>query len=190
MEEKKLYVYIMLSRKKDNQNVTGFHERAKTMVMYQDDEEDVYREFRDFANKGKLGEVTRLYRTVNARDEEQCRNQLIMRLLNHAPLPDMRATLASVCQQVECKAENKWLVDFDSKNESVLEDVIDYISKFTPCKKHPTPNGYAIITDRGFDTREFFEMFASISYIEIKKDALLYLDQIQCVWQNDEEVRR
>ena len=86
----RMYVYVIRSRNKDNKNVPGFHERCKTMVMYEGDESKVYEEFKSFADKGVPGEKTRLYKTVNARDEEKCRKELIIRLLNNASLTKMR----------------------------------------------------------------------------------------------------
>ena len=35
----RMYVYVIRFRNKDNKNVPGFHERCKTMVMYEHDED-------------------------------------------------------------------------------------------------------------------------------------------------------
>ena len=175
----KMYVYVIRSRNKDNKNVPCFHERCKTMVMYEHDEDKVYEEFRLFADKGVLREKTRLYRTVNARDEEKCRKELIIRLLNDASLTKMRSVLASVCQQDKCRAESKWLFDFDSKDQKELHKFTMYIGQYTTVDMvRETPNGYAVIVNHGFDTRELFEIFKGVD-ITLKKDELLFMDIIE-----------
>lgn len=174
----KMYVYVIRSRNKDNKNVPGFHERCKTMVMYEQDEDKVYEEFKAFAAKGVPGEKTRLYKTVNVRDEEKCRKELIIKLLCGASLTKMRSTLASVCQQDKCRAESKWLFDFDSKDQDVLERFVADVNHWTPTEIHETPNGYAIVTEHGFDTRELLEKFKDVD-ITLKKDELLFLSMIE-----------
>lgn len=175
----KMYVYVIRSRNKDNKNVPGFHERCKTMVMYEQDESKVYEEFKAFAAKGVPGEKTRLYKTVNARDEEKCRKELIIRLLNNASLTKMRSTLASVCQQDKCRAESKWLFDFDSKDQKELHRFTMYIGQYTTVDTvRETPNGYAVVVNHGFDTRELFEIFKGVD-ITLKKDELLFIDIIE-----------
>ena len=174
----KMYVYVIRSRNKDNKNVLGFHERCKTMVMYEQDEDKVYEEFKAFAAKGVPGEKTRLYKTVNARDEEKCRKELIIRLLNNASLTKMRSVLASACQQSKCRAESKWLFDFDSKDENRLQDFLEDVNHWTSTETYETPNGYAIVAEHGFDTRELFEKYKDMD-ITLKKDELLFLDMIQ-----------
>lgn len=174
----KMYVYVIRSRNKDNKNLPGFHERAKTMVVYEQDEPKVYEEFKAFAAKGVPGEKTRLYRTVNARDEEKCRKELIIKLLCGASLTKMRSTLASACQQDKCRAESRWLFDFDSKDRNVLNDFVADVKVFTDVEVHETPNGYAIVTEHGFDTRELLNKYKDVE-ITLKKDELLFLDMIR-----------
>lgn len=44
-------------------------------------------------------------------------------------------------------------------------------------EKHKTPNGYAIVVEHGFDTRELMEKWKGYD-ITLKKDELLFLDMI------------
>ena len=97
-----LYVYLIRSRNKDNKDVPNFKERAKTILEYKENEEKVFDEFYRFAADGVPGEQTRLYRSVNSRNEEKIREELIIRLLRDKPsMTKLNRTLASVAQRVE-----------------------------------------------------------------------------------------
>lgn len=76
-----LYVYLICSRNKDNKDIPNFKERAKTILEYKENEDKVIKEFHRFAADGVPGEQTRLYRSVNSRNEEKIREELIIRLL-------------------------------------------------------------------------------------------------------------
>lgn len=192
-----LYVYVMRSRNKDNRNVEGFKERMKTILEYKENEEKVIAAFEKFASEGLPGEKTRLYRTVNARNEEKIREELIIYLLRNKPsMTKLNGVLASVAQQTENRAESKWLFDFDIDDEkSAIRFISDIssiiISKFIDMKntldieiddvptieKYKTPNGYAIIVSRGFDVRKLAEKWDNYNTdITLHKDALLFLD--------------
>lgn len=171
----KMYVYLIRSRNKDNKDIPNFKERAKSLVLYEEDESRAYEEFHKFVVQGLPGEKIRLYKSVNARDEEKCRKGLIIRLLNGASLTNMRNTLASVCQQIENRAESKWLFDFDCEDTEVLSNFIEDIERQdVKTEVHKTPNGYAIIAEHGFDTRELLNKYKEYD-ITLKKDELLFL---------------
>ena len=80
-----LYVYLMRSRNKDNKDIPNFKERAKTILEYRENEDKVIEAFKSFAAKGVPGEQTRLYRSVNSRNEEKIREELIIRMLRDKP---------------------------------------------------------------------------------------------------------
>lgn len=97
-----LYVYLICSRNKDNKDVPNFKERAKTILEYKENEDKVIEEFKNFSAKGFHGEQTRLYRSVNSRNEEKIREEFIIRLLRDKPsMTQLNRTLASVAQQVQ-----------------------------------------------------------------------------------------
>ena len=109
-----LYVYLMRSRNKDNKDIPNFKQRVKTILEYKENEDKVIEAFKSFATKGVPGEQTRLYRSVNSRNEEKIREELIIRLLRDKPsMTQLNRTLASVAQQVQNRHESKWLFDFD-----------------------------------------------------------------------------
>ena len=176
-----LYVYLIRSRNKDNKDVPNFKERSKTILEYKENEDKVIKEFRRFAADGVPGEQTRLYRSVNSRNEEKIREELIIRLLRDKPsMTKLNRTLASVAQQVENRDESKWLFDFDVDDEEKVDDFIDDIYFYSGIENHElhkTPHGYAIVVPYGFDTRELMDKWKDCD-ISIHKDRLLFLDMI------------
>lgn len=177
----KLYVYMMRSRNKDNKNIEGFKERCKVVVDYEDNYSNIDKMFDDFARKGLAGEKTRLYRSVNSRNENKIYKDLIIRLIKHEIehepfITKINSLVNSVALQCENRAESKWLFDFDSLDYRALQefsgdlfnlDIIHYI--------HNTPNGYAIVCEHGFDTRKLMEKWKDYD-ITLKRDGLLFLD--------------
>lgn len=171
-----LYVYSMRSRNKDNKNIPNFKERTKTMLEYRSNEDRIVAEFRDFANKGVHGEQTRLYRSVNSRNEDKIREELIIRLLrDKSSVTKLNQTLVSVAQHAENRDESKWLFDFDEKDEQLLNEFVQDIPVCT--QLYETPNGYAVICEHGFDVRELLNRWEDHK-ITLHRDRLLFLDII------------
>ena len=178
-----LYVYLMRSRNKDNNDIPNFKERAKTILEYRENEDKVIGVFKSFAVKGVPGEQTRLYRSVNSRSEEKIREELIIRLLRDKPsITQLNSILASVAQQVQNRDESKWLFDVDVDNREMAADFLSDINHFSGIKLidincHKTPHGFAIVVPHGFDTRELMEKWKNYD-ITLKKDELLFLNMI------------
>lgn len=184
-----LYVYLMRSRNKDNKDIPNFKQRVKTILEYKENEDKVIEAFKSFAAKGLPGEQTRLYRSVNSRNEEKIREELIIRLLRDKPsMTQLNRTLASVAQQVQNRDESKWLFDFDVDDNKLAEDFKKDIKRFAydnsciffydyEIEAHKTPHGYAIVVPHGFDTRKLMETWKDYD-ITLKKDELLFLDMI------------
>ena len=72
-----LYVYLIRSRNKDNKDVPNFKGRIETILEYKENENKIIEEFKNFAAKGVPGEQTRLYRSVNSRNEDKIREELL-----------------------------------------------------------------------------------------------------------------
>lgn len=178
-----LYVYLIRSRNKDNKDVPNFKERTKTILEYKQNEEKVFDEFYRFSADGVPGEQTRLYRSVNSRNEEKIREELIIRLLRDKPsMTKLNRTLASVAQQVENRDESKWLFDFDVDDELLMYDFVHDVIIFSriplsDIQAYTTPHGYAIVVPHGFNTRELIEKWKDYD-ITLKRDELLFLDMI------------
>ena len=178
-----LYVYLIRSRNKDNKDIPNFKERAKTILEYKENEDKVIEEFHSFAAKGVPGEKTRLYRSVNSRNEEKIREEFIIRLLRDKPsMTQLNRTLASVAQQVQNRDESKWLFDFDVDNYLSRTEFINDIVEFSNIEEDDiesfdTPHGFHIVVPHGFDTRELMEKWKDYD-ITLKKDELLFLVMI------------
>lgn len=173
----KLFVYMFRSRNKDNKDVEGFKERCKTILAYEEDEKKVCEQFLNFANNGIEGEITRLYKSVNARDEDKVRKMFLSRMImEEKSVTDVNRLLASVAQQKENRAESKWLFDFDEKDENLMLDFLSDVRTMSETipDVYETMNGYAIIVEHGFDTRELLEKYKDYD-ITLKRDELLLL---------------
>ena len=171
---KDLYVYMFRSRNKDNAHLSNFHERCKTILAYREDEAKVRRDFERFAAEGIPGEKTRLYRSVNRRDENKIREELTIRLIKDKPsMTKLNATVTSVAMQANNRAESKWLFDFDVDDLATLLQFNNDLSVGGTIYK--TPNGYAVVVEHGFDTRELMKKWENYD-ITLKRDDLLFLD--------------
>ena len=171
---KDLYVYMFRSRNKDNAHLSKFHERCKTILAYGEDEAKVRRDFERFAAESIPGEKTRLYRSVNRRDENKIREELTIRLIKDKPsMTKLNATLTSVAMQSSSRAESKWLFDFDVDDLATLLQFNNDLPVGGTIYK--TPNGYAVVVEHGFDTRELMKKWENYD-ITLKRDDLLFLD--------------
>ena len=134
----------------------------------------MHRDFERFAAEGIPGEKTRLYRSVNRRDENKIREELTIRLIKDKPsMTKLNATLTSVAMQSNSRAESKWLFDFDVDDLAILLQFYNDLPVGGTIYK--TPNGYAIVVDHGFDTRELIKKWENYD-ITLKRDELLFLD--------------
>lgn len=177
-----LYVYLIRSRNKDNKDVPNFKGRIETILEYKENEDKIIEEFKSFAAKGVPGKQTRLYRSVNSRNEEKIREEFTIRLLRDKPsMTQLNRTLASVAQQVQNRDESKWLFDFDVDDDKLalrfINDITNYGFVFNQIEMYKTPHGYAIIVPHRFDIRGLMEEWKGYD-ITLKKDDLLFLDMI------------
>lgn len=178
-----LYVYLIRSRNKDNKDVPNFKGRIETILEYKENEDKIIEEFKSFAAKGVPGEQTRLYRSVNSRNEDKIREEFIIRLLrDKLSMTRLNHTLASVALQVQNRDDGKWLFDFDVDDELLMNDFVHEIAMYSEIplleiEVHKTPHGYAIIVPHKFDIRGLMEEWKGYD-ITLKKDDLLFLDMI------------
>ena len=87
----------------------------------------------------------------------------------------------------ECAAEKKWMFDFDINSEEEVNQFVEDIKAIVSTDEspisievHSTPHGYAVITNRGFDTRELYKKWDE-SLVSLKRDDLLC-----CNWKTKE----
>lgn len=174
-----LMLFLFISRNKDNKHITGFSERRESFITkWSWDDKRLILKFKAFCECGMYGEVCRYYYSVNSRDSEQIRREL-MKFLIDSPefnLCAIESKLAGIAATSVCATEKKWLFDFDVDSfECVSEFVTDIIknSNLTEndIKTYKTPNGFAIIVNHGFDTRGIMNKWGD--KVGLKRDDLL-----------------
>lgn len=178
-ETGELHVVFFTSRNKDNVNVKDFKQRRKAFVTtHAMDSEFLKTEFQHFVETGVEGETSRMYYSVNARDNAKINKALIHYLIDN---PDTNAAaiagkMAAIAAQKECAATKHWMFDFDlpdpAKAEEFKQDILA-IDKDVEVIIYPTKNNFAIVTNRGFDTRTLLSKWGAV--VGLKKDDLLYI---------------
>lgn len=186
-ESKDLYVVLFISRNKDNKDVENFKERRKSFITTKSPEE-LKRTFEHFVKDGVNGEMSRFYYSVNARDANKVRKQLLHFLIDEDfNLAHLDGKLASIAAKKECAKTKRWMFDFDLDNNV---EVSKFLTDIRKCVTEPlhteirrTPHGYAIITERGFDTRKLGLDDTWYNIATLKKDDLLCY-----TWEKKDEV--
>lgn len=175
-----LYVYVFASRNKDNKDLENFKQRTLSFVSDKPLEQ-VKQEFDLFAEQGLDGEMSRLYMSLNPRRNKETLVALVQNLVEklstdfHMTSHKLSNLLVSEASKAPAKT-NKWLFDFDYDSEQLLNefvvDVKQYETEDKPLEvtTNKTPNGYAVVTSRGFDTRD---LLAKWTNVENKRDGQL-----------------
>ena len=94
--------------------------------------------------------------------------------------------MAAIAATKQCAKEKKWFFDFDIDDETLVQEFIQDIYTIDPIVDVTltrTVNGYAVGTNRGFDTRKLFEKWGTEN-ITLKRDDLL----LEAVAENIEPV--
>lgn len=177
---KEVRVHLFVSRNKDNLGVENFKPRKVAFVTSADDEK-LKRKFLNFVNEGVDGEYCRHYKSLNVRDEEKIREELIVRLVkNKVPVEKINKTVASIASLPECAAEKKWLFDFDSNDPKKVDEFLDDLKRFytkeefARIKIIKTVNNFSVIVPHGIDTRSLKEKWAGI--FENKRDTVVFVE--------------
>lgn len=104
----KLYAYTMVSRNKDNKGVLGFKQRTKSYLCYESEESKMIEKFDRFVLDGVRGEKSRLYKSVNARNEEKTKNAFFARAMieNISVVKYHRAYLSRKISSCSCRNGN------------------------------------------------------------------------------------
>lgn len=171
---------LFVSRNKDNSWLNNsicqpFKPRVKSFVARVSpfDVSSLYDEFETFANEGVNGEISRLYVSVNARDEQKVRRALMHELIDK---PDFDMTkidskIASIAMKPANRKTSHWLFDFDRRDFDLFYDFMTEVSEQTQIlAQKPTMNGYALVVAHGFDTREILKKY---SMATLKRDSML-----------------
>ena len=172
-----IYVVLFVSRKKDNQNIEGFIERRESFITH-DIGSPTIGKFKEFVDRGLKGETSRMYVSVNERDGEKIHKALIHFLFDNPDfnLCSILPKLAGLAAQKECAKTKRWMFDFDINDINKVTEFLNDISTIDNTiitKVYKTPNGYAIVADRGFDCRTLMEKWG--------KDVTLKRDDLLCI---------
>jgi len=170
-------VVLFVSRNKDNKNITNFHERSTSFIThYNYDDEKLKSEFSKFVNEGVSGETSRMYYSVNERDTEKIYKDLLHFLIDEPAfdLCAMPSKLASIAAKNTNSKTKHWMFDFDINDIALANEFVEDIKTIdsgVEVSVHKTPNGYAIITDHGFDIRKLNKKWGN--NVTLKRDDLL-----------------
>ena len=184
--DKPIRVVLFVSRNKDNKDIGNFKERRKSFIAHVDetdffgmDMEKILKDFYAFAMNGVEGEISRCYISVNTRDANKIYKDLLHFLIDTPDfnLCSISSKLAGIAAKKENALTKKWMFDFDSTDESLLTEFCDDIIKADKdvlFDVEKTPHGFAIVTNRGFDTRDFIDKWKDIA--TLKRDDLLCIE--------------
>ena len=170
-----VYVFLFVSRNKDNKDIKNFKERRKSFIAPSNRLEHIKQEFKDFVNQGVDGEFCRMYQSINNRDTNKVYKQLLHFLIDNPGfnLCDIQPKLAGIAAQKECALSKHWMFDFDINDEDKVKEFIKDIYEIdnnNVAFYQNTPHGYAVITERGFDIRELVKKWPDVG---LKRDDLV-----------------
>lgn len=121
-----------------------------------------------------LGGTWRIHHTVNARDTEKARLWLIHKLIDN---PKFAGCIDSIWKtallQSECKTDNYFMFDIDTKENNELSQILDLIPDEAKIGIIKTPNGHHLVTKQ-FDTRKI----CNISNVTLIRDGYFFIKEI------------
>lgn len=176
-DENPMHVVLFVSRNKDNKHIENHKERRKAFITKDPMNSDyLHEKFKIFVNQGQPGETSRMYYSVNSRNEQLVYEELLHFLIANKDfnLCSLKSKLAGLAAKKENALSKKWMFDFDINDyDKVLEFCKDItnIDNNIETTIYKTPNGYAIITSRGFDTRTLLNKWNTD--VTLKRDDLL-----------------
>lgn len=172
-----LNVVLFVSRKKDNKKLEHFQERRMAFLTH----EPIFStklsvQFDDFVSKGLQGETSRMYYSVNSRNEQKVHKELLHFLIDNPTfnLCALSAKTAGIAMHHSNAETKRWLFDFDiGEPEQLKEFVEDVHNCDCSCvtTTYVTPHGFAVVVDHGFDTRILLKKWSG--YVTLKRDDLL-----------------
>lgn len=163
----KTHTVLFVSRNKDNKHLEEFEPRGKTFLSDKSVDE-LMDKFDRFVDSGLHGELSRFYISVNSRDRDKTRKALLHYFIDNVdvPLYKYESVVVSVASKPKNRAENKWLFDYDDDQDNIdefLTDVRDQAGDDVVGAVEQTKSGYAIVVNRGFDTRELLAKWTNVS---------------------------
>jgi hypothetical protein len=170
------YVVIALKRvSKSKDENTGMEKESRRLIVKNGltVDEVVARAKTMCDSKG----VWRIYRSVNKRNFDKAFKKLQVEMIMNPEFADhVDSKWKSILMGSDCKAERKFLVDIDTKDFNVHNQVISVLNELNIelFDHRETVNGFHIVCDP-FDPRKLSEF----KDVEVKKDALLFLESFE-----------
>lgn len=178
-----MYIYTIMSRKKDNQEIQKT--QKKKGFTYTHLSNHMYPSFYDMQILKTKARQTegfdklkwRVYRTVDRRSEPKAINLMMHHMIDNPSFDkNFISKYIKFLGKEECRETNHWLLDIDTKDTVVLDklfEMLDYskIEIIQPIIN--TPNGHHLIT-KGFNPI-LLEPFKDIEH---KTNVLLYITSI------------
>lgn len=174
--DRPFHVAMFVSRNKDNAGVEGFKQRTRAFLT-QKTTEELRDNFEEFCSHGVQGEISRFYISVNERKHEAVRQALQHYLIDHPNLnlTKIESLIASLAMKKGTAQTKRFLFDYDGEKDYIgyfVENVECAIGCSNYVSTYETLNGYAVVTEKGFDTRELLEKWEDV---ELKRDGMLYV---------------
>lgn len=190
------YCVLFISRNKDNKNVKNFKQRRQSFLINDFNELYTYRftqKFINFRDEGVSGELSRCYISFNLRDASKVRKSLLVDLIEDedVSLTHMTSRIVSLAMKAGMNKTKRWMFDVDTLDDDKVDGFLKELESYgyigTDLKsffttegsellyhKRRTLNGYAILVNRGFDTREILK--DREDWVTLKRDDLIFIN--------------
>ena len=179
-----LTVIVFMSRNKDNKHIPNFKERRNAFTVSEkslstkDGNITIDHLFHNFVKDGKLGELSRLYMSVNKRSNEKTfialQHEMLNGKFNLATMPQKIASIAARKENAYDPKNLLWLFDFDRIEGLTDDEFEDKIQEFVKDVKltytltkgeyldglmfmRKTVTGAAVVIGDHFDTRSLLK---------------------------------
>jgi hypothetical protein len=190
-ESNRVYILLAMARPKENEDISSGDEPVfREIVEKSEDIRQKYNKLKsisqNYTAREGAGLNFRLYVTVNARNVRDSMYMFQRQLINyneritngHAPAEKKIKRLdkqwKSTLQKDVNKEDNYFIIDIDTKDESIRGRIADALDSETEIiKEVSTPNGYHIITEP-FNYTDC-EVLSTNEDAETKSDGLLFL---------------
>lgn len=180
-------IVLFVSRNKDNkETIPNFKERTVRFLTTLPIEE-IEKQFDFFVNCGLPNEFSRCYISLNERANKKTQKALLHKLIDEeVNLASLQSIAVSIAAKKENSAGKQWLFDFDSQDKTLLAEFVSDVERKSSQYQNSEPvqistqktvNGYAVIVNHGFDTRNLLKKWSDV---ELKRN-----DYICCFWKHN-----
>lgn len=179
------YMIMALRRRsvKKGENVETKESNVKTVVKSYETIDDAVARIENILKDDKG--FWRIYVSANTRNFEKGRKRLLKDMIDK---PQDAFKVDSVWKKClmnpKCKHENNILVDIDTKDMTIVENVKSLLKEINAetIRESETVNGFHILVKAGFNTRSFTNVYPAKSkkskegcIVELKYDALMFV---------------